>query len=272
MSQAKELDPSSSPKAFFGAELRRLREAAGLSQDRLGALVYCSGTYIGQIEAAARKPQPDLAQRLDEALRTDGYFGRLCEMVSRSPHPEYFAAVADLEAGALTISQFAGGLVPGLLQTADYADALIRAAHPLAPQREVDERVRARLDRARLLENETSPLLWVILHEVALRVSVGGTTVAHAQLRHVAQLARRHRILVQVLECAAGAHAANTGSFRLMTFADAPPVVYEEGQHTGQLLDEPALVEKYARSYDLARAAALSPEASLTLIESATED
>lgn len=268
----RELDPASSPKAFFGAELRRLREEAGLSQERLGELVFCSGTYIGQIETAVRSPQLDLAERIDEVLQTGGYLARLCPMVMRSRHARFFAAAAELETAATTISQYAGALIPGLLQTESYTRALIRAAFPRLPKSELDERVAARMERARLLDGAAQPELWVILHEAALRPVVGTPLIAAEQLLRIGEVACEGRVLVQVLPFSSGAHATNSGSFRIMTFADAPPMVYEEGQYAGQLLDDPALVAMYQRGYDLARAVALSPEASLALIESAAEE
>jgi hypothetical protein len=243
-----------------------------MSQDKLGGLVYCSGAYISQIEAATRKPQFDLAERVDAVLKTGGYLARLCPMVTKSRHAEYFAAAAELEATAQSICEYAPTLVPGLLQTEEYARAVVWAASPLAAGKDVDERTAARLERARLLDSPAKPELWFVLHETVLHIVVGGQGVMHRQLRHVVELGRMNRMLVQVLPFAAGAHAIPAGMVSLMTFADAPPVAYVEGLHSGQLLEEPALVAKCRRSYDFVRAVALSPEASLALIESAAEE
>src|SRR4051812_19317405 len=101
---------------FFGTELRRQREEAGLTQVELGARVFVSGAYIGQFEHAIRKPQVDIADRIDEVLQTDGFFGRLCrKLIDGSRYAEYFAAAAELEALAKKICDFAPAVVPGLL-------------------------------------------------------------------------------------------------------------------------------------------------------------
>ncbi|WP_274561324.1 helix-turn-helix domain-containing protein [Streptomyces spiramyceticus] len=258
---------------FFGSELKRQREAVPLTQQQLGERVYVSGTYVGQIESAIRKPQLDLAQRFDAELGTDGLLTRMCkELIDSSPHPAYFADAAALEAEALTISEYAPTLVPGLLQTEEYVRALMAPAAALVLDQDMDVWARARAARAGLLDDPTKPVLWAVLHETVLRVPVGGPAAIARQLTHIAALVRRGRILVQVLPFTAGSHAASGGMFAVMTFEDAPPVAYSEGQHSGQLLDIPALVAKYQRSYDLIRAAALSPEASLALIEAAAED
>lgn len=272
MTQPKELDPYTSPRAFYGAELRRLREKAGWSQEQLGERVFCSGTYVGQFESAVRRPQTDVSKQFDEVLGSGEHIQRLCRLARQSKHPDYFADAAELEKHAITISEYAPMLVPGLLQTESYARALTRATLPFAPEEEIEEHVRARLDRQRLLGDPTTPQLWAVIHEAVLRVPMGGSAIMCEQLLRVAELGRAHRIMVQVLPFEAAAQAVLNGMASGMTFKDAPPVTYTEGAGTGQLIDEPSLVEQNQKSYDLVRAAALSPVASLTLLESVAED
>ena len=273
MTQPKSLDPYTSPRAFYGAELRRLREAAGLSQEQLGERVFCSGTYVGQFESATRRPQPDVSGLFDEVLGCGEHFRRLCELARQSKHAEYFADAAELEKLARTISEYAPMLVPGLLQTEEYARGLTRAAQLFASQDEVERRVTARMERGRRLDHPTAPELWVVIHEAALRVPVGGPVAMLDQLRRLVEVGRsNHRVVLQVLPFAAGATAFLNGTVIHMTFADAPPVTYTESAYAGQLIDDPELVAQYQRAYDLVRAAALSPDASLALIESVAKD
>lgn len=258
---------------FFGAELRRRREDMGLSQAQLGAIVFVSGTYIGQFEQAIRKPQMELAIRFDEILKTDGIFERLClGLINDRRYADYFAKAAELEALATKICDFAPTVVPGLLQTAEYARAVTIAMNPLATEEYIEDKVSGRMDRTRLLKDATRPVYWAILHENSLRVPVGGPAAMARQLDHITALMRERTVLVQVLPCAAGAFAVMNGDLRLMEFEDAPPTAYTEAVYSGALLDDPAVVKHAYAAYDLLRAAALSPEASLDLLESVAED
>ncbi|MFI0905376.1 helix-turn-helix domain-containing protein [Streptomyces sioyaensis] len=258
---------------FWGAELKRRREDAGLTQEALGRMVFVSGGYIGQFEQAIRKPQLDVAIRIDGVLQTDGFFERTWrKLIDDQRYADYFAAAAELERLATKICEFESLLVPGLLQTAEYTRAVTLANNPFAADEYIEDTVRARVDRAAILNGATRPSYWAVLHEAALRVPVGGPGVMAEELEHIARLIRERKILVQVLTFAAGAHAQMGKSLKLMEFEDAPPTSYTEAVYSGNLLDDPAVVKRVQQDYDLIRAAALSPEASLSLIESAAED
>ncbi|MEW2395906.1 helix-turn-helix transcriptional regulator [Streptomyces sp. NPDC046862] len=258
---------------FFGAELKRRREDAGITQVELGTRVFVSGGYIGQFEQAIRKPQLDVAQRIDGVLRTEGFFERLWrKLIKDQPYTEYFAHAAELERLATEICEYAPMVIPGLLQTREYARAVFLASNPLAADEYIEELIKGRMDRTRLLKDATRPVYWAVLHESALRVPVGGPAVMAHQLDHLVALARGREVLLQVLPFAAGAHPAMGKMMMLMEFEDAPPTIYTEGVRSGSLLDEPAVVKRTRASYDLIRAAALSKEASLALIESVAED
>ncbi|EFL41456.1 MULTISPECIES: helix-turn-helix domain-containing protein [Streptomyces] len=258
---------------FFGAELKRRREDAGFTQVELGTRVFVSGGYIGQFEQAIRKPQLDVAQRIDSALQTDGIFERLCKkLIDDRRYADYFAQAAELEALATKICDFAPALVPGLLQTPVYARSVTLAMNPFASDEYIEDKVSGRMERQRVLNDATRPLYWVVLHEHVLRIPVGRPVEMAQQLEHVAALARERTVLVQVLPYKVGAYAVMNGTLRLMEFADAPPTAYTEAVYSGNLLDDPAVVKRATAAYDLIRAAALPPEASLALIDAAAED
>ncbi|WP_327704371.1 helix-turn-helix transcriptional regulator [Streptomyces decoyicus] len=268
----KPLDPSSSPRAMLGAELRHKREEAGLTQEELGSPLFVSGSFIGQLEAGTRRMQMEYAVKIDEILATDGYFVRNCEAAKKSKYPDHFAEAAEAEAIATAIREYAPQLIPGLLQTKTYAWAVCRAYQPTAPEEVIEETVTARLERARVLDHPTTPLLWVVLDEAVLRRRTGGAEVMAEALWHVTELIRKHRVIVQVLPFSAGGHAVMGGALKLMAFDDAPPLAYFEGPGTGVLEDDPASVIRYELAYDLVGASALSPQDSLALIESVAED
>ncbi|MGW6393999.1 helix-turn-helix domain-containing protein [Streptomyces sp. NPDC055103] len=258
---------------FFGELLKERREAAGLSQGELGGRVFVSGGYIGLFEQGIRKPQLDVAQRIDEVLQTGGIFERTVrKLINKSPYASYFHEVAELERVATQICEFAPLVVPGLMQTSAYARAVTLAVHPFATEEYIEEKVGSRLDRAQILKDATRPEYWVILHEHVLLTPVGGPAVMAEVLEHIATLVRERVTLVTVLPRSAGAHAHMTGTLKLMEFADAPPTAYTETEYSGTLLDDPAVVKQARRTYDLLRVATLSPEASLALTESAAED
>ncbi|MEV6941923.1 helix-turn-helix transcriptional regulator [Streptomyces sp. NPDC051172] len=268
----KDLDPSSSPRALLGAELRHAREKAGLSQDELGLRLFVSGSFIGQLEAGTRRMQPEYARMLDEVLETGGFFLRNCRAAAKSKYLEDFAEAAEAEAQATAIREYAPLLIPGLLQTAAYARAVNRAYDPTASEETIDEWVDGRLERIRLLDHPTRPVLWVVLDEAALRRETGGRAVMAEALRHIAGLARRRRIIVQMLPFSAGAHTAMEGALKLMEFEDAPPLVYYEGPGTGRLEDDPSTVAQLRFRFDLLVASALPQEKSLALIEALAQD
>ncbi|GAA0666983.1 helix-turn-helix transcriptional regulator [Streptomyces thermocarboxydovorans] len=206
-------------------------------------------------------------------LQTDGIFERLCrKLIDDRRYADYFAKAAELEALATKICDFAPALVPGLLQTPEYARSVTLAMNPFAPDEYIEDKVSGRMERQRLLKDATRPIYWVVLHENVVRLPVGGPVAMVRQLEHVAALTRGRAVVVQVLPYKVGAYSVMNGTLRLMEFDDAPPTAYTEAVYSGNLLDDPAVVKRATETYDLIRAAALPPEASLGLIESAAED
>ncbi|MEU5306754.1 helix-turn-helix transcriptional regulator [Streptomyces noursei] len=258
---------------YWGTELKRHRENAALTQEMLGEKVFVSGGYIGQFEQAIRRPQLDVAIRIDQVLQTDGFFERTWrKLIDDQRYADYFARVVQLEPLATKICDFESMVVPGLLQTAAYAKALMLAGNPFATDEYIEEKVRARLERADILNIGPRDGYWPILHEAVLRMPVGGPTVMAEQLEHIALLVRERKIVIQVLPFSAGPYPSAGRMVTLMEFEDAPPTAYTEGVYSGSLLDDPAIVKRVQQDYDLVRATALSPEASLALIESAAEE
>ncbi|WP_447038985.1 helix-turn-helix domain-containing protein [Streptomyces sp. DSM 118878] len=272
MTRPKDLDPSSNPRALLGAELRHARERAGLSQEALGAPLFVSGSFIGQLEAGTRRMHLEYAVHFDEVLDTGGFFARNCGALAKSRYPDHFAEAAEAEAVATTIKHYLPLLIPGLLQTPAYSAELFRSYRPMATDDEIKELVATRLERGRLLEDPTTPVLWIVLDEAALRRPVGSPAIMAEALRHVADLAHQHRIVMQVLPYSAGAHAGMGGSLKLMEFAEAPPLCFVEGLDMGRLIDDPATVARHSMTFSLLQALGLPPRDSLALVESVAHD
>ncbi|OIJ92812.1 helix-turn-helix domain-containing protein [Streptomyces colonosanans] len=276
MARRKDIDGSESVPSFYGKELRWKREQAGLTLQQLAEGSFYGLSHLSEIERGERRMPRDLAEHVDRALETDGFFARRCEDVGkarRRGHAKYFERILEAERHAETIEEWCPTLFPGLLQTEPYIRAVIRATHPMESREETEEKVHARLSRARFFDDDpTNPEYWIIFHESLLRLPALPPADMAEQLDRVAALARRPRITPQVLPWNCGAHPLMQGSAKVMTFPDAPPLVYTESPYSGATIDEPALVKQYRKAYDRLRAAALPPEASLAMIEEAAED
>ncbi|MGV4981944.1 helix-turn-helix domain-containing protein [Streptomyces sp. NRAIS4] len=259
------------PREKYGEELRLRRIAAGLTQEELGEQVVCSPTLISHYEAGRRLPKPDDARRIDLALKTDGFFVRWLQDLE-SKYTDHFAAVAELEQQATLIQQFALSLVPGILQTDDYARALFCAYRPNYTAEELDEFVVIRTKRRHILDGPSQPVLWTLLDEAVLRRRVGGSHVMAEQLRRITDMASTGRLRLHILPYGIGAHALMQSLLTLMSFEDSAPVAYVEGFMTGNLMDDPALVASSQTAYALALSDALSQQESLALVRAAAEE
>jgi transcriptional regulator with XRE-family HTH domain len=266
--QSRKLDASTSVPAYFGAELRRYRKAAELTQEELGEQINYTGAMISMVEAAKRTPSRQFAEDCDRVLSTGGALTRIWPLVNQERYPSWFRGYVELEATATGIYAFEPQNVPGLLQTADYARALLCACW----SEDVEQRIAARLERQQILDDSPAPLVWAILDESVLRRPIGGREVLRQQLNRLAELGASRRIVLQVLPFSAGAHACSDGAMTTLSFSEGPDVVYIEGPGTGQLISHPEGVENCRLRFDLAKAAALSPEASVEMIKATMEE
>ncbi|MFE2702805.1 helix-turn-helix domain-containing protein [Streptomyces mirabilis] len=262
------LDPGASPLDYYGFELRRHRESAGLTQRQLGDIVNYTGSLVGQIETARKLPTPEFSERVDAALGTGGLLSRLVGLVMRSQLPAWFQQVAELEARAVEICSFQTHMVPGLLQTDAYARAVLGALD----QTDLDDRTAVRLARQRILEKGEPPVFWAVLSEAALHQEIGGPKTMREQLAHLLSFEDNSRINIQVLPFSAGEHAGLQGSFDLYRFASDPTIVYTESYGSGHPTASPDTVKDCSLRYDHLRASALSLRDSAELIRRAMEE
>jgi transcriptional regulator with XRE-family HTH domain len=263
----------------LGAELRRLREAAGLTIDRVAGELECSPSKVSRIETGQVSATPrDVRDMLGlygvddtrlEAMvqvareaRQRGWWQKFVDV------PDGVPAYVGLETAATSIDVYMALLVPALLQTPDYARAVIAAVRPDLPRSEIDRRVELRLRRQDLLGQERPPRMRVLLDDTVLRRPVGGPAVMAAQRRRLLADADRPAVTIQVLEAGAGAHAGMDGPFTIFGFP-APAerdVVALDSAADALYLEDAEDVARYRRVFELLLPAARSPEDSAAII------
>jgi transcriptional regulator with XRE-family HTH domain len=255
----------------FGAEVRRAREAAGMSQSELGDLVPCDKATVSRIEAGLTVPDAHFAEVCDTAFpQSGGWFSRFWRDSQSwdATYPEQFRAFAEYESEATSLWLFEHTLVPGLLQTEDYAREVL-SRHPHVTPDEVAERVAARIARQSVLDREMPPLVYVLLDENVLRREVGDAKIMHDQIGHLAALAARPRLTVQLLP-GTGAHAGLQGAMAMAETPDAC-VVNLEDFADGRTTDSPILVAQVNERFDTLRSDAYRRSESIMMLEEGAE-
>lgn len=264
-----------SPQKVFGAMLGYFRTSAGLTPDQLGSLVFLSGSQIRKVEAGIRTPSEELVKACEDLpqLACNGALAKLHELLAKSlknhrgAYPGWFAAWPDKEAAAKRLRSFSLVVIDGLLQTDDYARAILSTKVGITPEK-LDAAVDARLARQRILTREDPPELWVIIDEGALRRPVGSPEIMREQLKHLAEMARKPHIVVQVIPFESAAHEGlRGGPFKVADFEDAPVAAYQDTALAGQIIEDTDEAEALAHTWDTLRSEALPQAASLKLIE-----
>ncbi|MEV4181117.1 helix-turn-helix transcriptional regulator [Streptosporangium canum] len=265
-----EPDPYISTRIRFGTELRKFRLAAGFSQRKLGEAIHLSISQLSMIENGHRAPTLKLAGKVGEALNLGTTLTGLLDRLNRAEAqlPRWFRPWLDFEREAEAMRVWASLMVPGLLQTEDYARAILNSK-PGTTAEQAEEKVAARMERQRILRRPTPPMLWIVLDEGVLHRPVAGPDVMRCQFEHLLDAGESPRISMQVLPCTAQNVLGLLGSF---TIADLPrgnrPVAYIDSQSMDdRVSDRSHDMRNLAFRYDTIRADALSRRESLTLIK-----
>jgi hypothetical protein len=248
-------------RLLLGAQLRRLREAAGVSREDAGKVIRGSESKLSRLELGRvgfkERDVADLLTRygvLDPDERA-----AMVAMVRDANSPgwwqqygdvltDWFEPYIGLEEAACRIRTYEVQFVPGLLQTEDYARALIRLGYPNAPADDIERRVHLRMARQKVLTRDDPPMVWAVVDEAALRRPLGGPAVMRAQLERLVELTTQPKVTLYVVPFRVGGHAAVGGPFSILRF-DAPEltdVVYVEHLTSALYLDKPADVEGYS--------------------------
>lgn len=265
-------DPAMSPPAFLGDELRRARLAAGFSsQEALAAQLGFDRSVVAKAETGERPPTPEVLEAWSQACALDPQlFARLATLArsANGPVPSWFENWLEAEQEAVTLRLWSPILVPGLLQTAEYARALFIAAGEDFDR--ADELVTARLGRQTILDRPNPPYVVAVLDEAVLRRLIGAPEVMHDQLSHLAAMSGRPSISIQVVASDTAGNAGLSGAFDLASGDGAPEVVRMEAVED-VTAETRSLVHKAAITFDRVRSDALPRKASRALIEEAAE-
>ena len=262
---------------LLGAQLRRLREARGVTREEAGYAIRASESKISRMELGRvsfkRRDIEDLLTLygIDDKDDRETFLGWTA--TANAPGwwhkygdvlPPWFQAYVGLEADASLIRTYEVQFIPGLLQTEDYARAVVLLGHSADPKAEVEQRVRLRMDRQKLLTRASPPRLWAVIDEAALRRPIGGQEVMRDQLNHIATMATLPNVTLQVIPFEHGGHAAAGGAFTFLRFADQelPDVVYIEQLIGALYLDKREEVDRYLEAMERLCVEAETPAAS----------
>jgi len=269
------LEPNSSPLAFFGAELKRLRQRAGITQQQLAEQTNYALATISAYENATRIPSREFAEAADKLFQTDGDLTRLHGLVEAVSVRPWFRDRIEVERKATEIRAYESYQIPGLLQTEDCARAVIRAGRPMLPDDAIERAVALRMTRQEILDpdddmpidQEHKPRLWAIMDESALHRVVGSPEIMQAQREHLIAMAQRPSITIQIVPNNEGVQCAYGRAFTILTPASGTTILYLEDVGSARYVRDRDEVARYTLIFDHLRAAALTDERSLKLIK-----
>jgi transcriptional regulator with XRE-family HTH domain len=256
---------------LFAEELQAARERAGLTAAELGAQVNYSGSQISMIETRRRIAPPGMAQRLDQALGTPGTFERMQRRLKASPFPSWFRPWVEIEAAASQLRSWQSLVVDGLLQTSDYAQALLSARVGTGAA-DIEEQLAARMSRQAILDRDDPPLLWIVMDNGVLRRPVGNRHIMLSQCEHLVEMSARPNVIMQVIPASTGVHDGLNGAFVIADFADAPSIAYLETAMTGMIVEQPGQVADLNVIYTGLNTEALPRAASIELIKEVAKE
>ena len=258
------MEPGSGPtvrRILLGTQLRRLRESRGITREEAGYRIRASESKISRLELGRvgfkerdvvdllamygvdDETERDVLVALAREANAPGWWHQYADVL-----PDFFQTYVGLEEAASVLRVYEVQFVPGLLQTASYARAVMTRGWPAAPEEEIERRVSIRITRQELLSKQGGPRLWAIVDEAALRRRVGSPEVFRSQLEHLIEATQDVRITLQIAPFSSGSHAAEAGAFTIMRFpeADLPDVVYLEQLTSALYLDKRDDVERYS--------------------------
>ncbi|MEU8269974.1 helix-turn-helix transcriptional regulator [Sphaerisporangium sp. NPDC049002] len=257
---ARERGSSTVLRILLGSQLRRLREKRGITLEAAGHSIRASHSKISRMELGRVSFRArDVADLLSlYGVTEESDREGLLSLVAQANRPgwwhnyddvlpNWFEAYVGLEEAATRIRSYEVQFIPGLLQTEEYARAVVLLGHPDGPEEEIQRRVDLRMARQKLLGRPNAPHLWAVIDEAVLRRPLGGAEVMRGQIRHLIDVVASPNVTVQVMPFSAGGHAAAGGPFSILRFSerDLPDVVYLEQLTSAIYLDKRDDLDRY---------------------------
>ncbi|MGW3249333.1 helix-turn-helix domain-containing protein [Streptomyces fungicidicus] len=261
------VDPGNGFLRCFGRQMKLLREAAGLTQAELGALVGYGEAQIASVEQGRRIPKPELIDAVDRAVGGGGVLSAMKGEVGRARYPGFARRYVQLEAEAVELHVYDNHIVNGLLQTEEYARAVFTMRRPLLDEETIEQRVAARLARQEIFARKSRPLMSFVIEEPVLHRPVGGNEVLRGQLEQILLIGHNRNVEVQVMPTSRTDHAGLSGPFTLLETVGQRRIAYAEVASISGLLTERKEVRELEAQYGIIRAQALTPSESLAYIE-----
>jgi transcriptional regulator with XRE-family HTH domain len=263
---------SQEPKKRLIEELVRLRADKGIALRPLGERLGWDHSTLGKLESGESLGSPEIVQALDAYYGTGAFLLTLWELAIKDPtqFKEQYRRYMLLEADAISLWQYSVNVFHGLLQTEDYARALLSAGGLEGD--ELTRQVNARMGRRELLTGDGPPTFRAILSEAVLRTPLSDAEQWRAQLAHLLEMEERRNITVHVLEQSVGLHALTNTDTMFLRTPDGRTVAWVETGYSGELIEETAAVERLMLRYDAVRDLALSPAASRKFIMRVLEE
>jgi transcriptional regulator with XRE-family HTH domain len=259
-------DAELTPEARVGARIRRLREARNLSIRGLSEQVSgYSHSYLGRVELGKQRPSKALITALDDFFETDGALAEIYGVAQDALIARYGREFTRKEREAARIEVFTSSLIPGLLQTEDYARELFRSGLLAQTEASLTARVAKRIERQEVLTRPDPPYYWAVMDEAALRRPADGALMRH-QLAHVLSKASLPHVTVQVLPFTAGMHSMMGGSLTIVTLPDGRSSAFAESFDSGDEVDYPKRLIELRQRFTSVCAAALPERESAELI------
>lgn len=253
--------------AALGRQLKTWRESAGMRAAEFGAAIQYGEDQVRKVEAGKRIPRPEYLDRADAVLKAGGKIVAMKVDLEQVRYPKKIRDLKQREAKAVEIGAYNNHNIHGLLQTEDYARALLRTLRPAYTSDELEGMVSGRMARQSIFQRSPGPALGFVQEEVTLRRPIGGTMVLRRQLEHLLEVIQLPNVEFQVMPTNREDHAGMEGLIQLLKFADGSAVGRADGVFYGRPVSDPKQLRILELRYGIIRAQALTPRESRAFIE-----